>query len=332
MAIREEVPAPVEPLAERARRTFGSLRSTSWIIVWLAILALWVISRFAVGPSFASLSNFWTIVVLGSFVAVAGAGEGLVILTGGIDLSIPSVITLAGVLVTAWTNGESGALVWAVPALLAVGAGIGAINGLGVVLLGISPVVFTIAMNVIVEGAVLVVTGGTPKGFAPSPLQHIMQDSVIGIPIVVLLLLGFAIVVGVIMSNTTFGRRVYAVGNSQQVAKLSGVTVPLTIVGVYAVSGFTAILTGIMLTGYSAQSFLGMGNPYLLPSIAAVVIGGASILGGRGHYIGTLGGAIFLSLLTSFLGAFSISDAEREIIFGCVILLAVIAARERINV
>jgi ribose transport system permease protein len=149
---------------------------------------------------------------------------------------------------------------------------------------------------------------------------------------VVLLLLGFAIVVGVIMSNTTFGRRVYAVGNSQQVAKLSGVTVPLTIVGVYAVSGFTAILTGIMLTGYSAQSFLGMGNPYLLPSIAAVVIGGASILGGRGHYIGTLGGAIFLSLLTSFLGAFSISDAEREIIFGCVILLAVIAARERINV
>jgi ribose transport system permease protein len=319
-------------IAPRIRRAFGWLRSTSWAVIWVAIVALWIISRFAVGSSFSTLDNFWTIVILGSFVAVAGAGEGLVILTGGIDLSVPSVITLAGVLLTAWTNGRGGALAWGVPALLALCAGIGVINGLGVVLLGISPVVFTIAMNVIAEGTVLVVTGGTPQGFAPSPLQHVMRDRLAGIPIVVLLLLAFAIVVGLVMSNTTFGKRVYAVGNSKQVARLSGVNVPFTIVGVYAFSGLTAGLTGIMITGYLGQSFLGMGSSYLLPAIAAVVIGGASILGGRGHYMGTLGGAIFLSLLTSFLGAFSISDAEREIIFGCVILLAVIAARERINV
>ena len=101
------------------------------------------------------------------------------------------------------------------------------------------------------------------------------------------------------------------------------------IIGVYAISGFCSVLAGILLTASSSQGFLGMGDQYLLPSIAAVVIGGASILGGRGHYTGTFGGAIFLALLTSVLTAISVSDATRDILYGVVILLAVLAARER---
>jgi ribose transport system permease protein len=210
-----------------------------------------------------------------------------------------------------------------------VGAGLGAINGAAVTFLGIAPVIVTIAMNSVAQGIVLLSTNGTPTGSAPSLLRDVMVNHVAGIPIIVLALLGFAIVVGVVMSRTTGGRRAYAVGNSERVARLSGVRVPAVIVGVYAISGLCSVLAGILLTASSSQGFLGMGDQYLLPSIAAVVIGGASILGGRGHYTGTLGGAIFLALLTSVLTAVSVSDATREILFGVVILLAVLAARER---
>lgn len=314
-----------------SRRWVRLLQATPWVPVYIAIVVLFFLSHWIVGPDFSTLSNFWSIVTLGSWIAVASAGQGLVILTGGIDLSIPWVITLAGILTTRWTNGVDGPLAWVLPAVLLLGAGVGAVNGLGVMLLGISPVVFTIAMNSIIEGVVLVVTGGTPKGQAPSLLKHAMNNSIggSGVPVIAVLLAGFAIVASLYMSKTTAGKRTYAVGNSQLVARLSGVRVGWVVVGVYAISGLTASLTGIMLTGYASQSYLGMGDSILLPSIAAVVIGGASILGGRGHYLGSFGGAIFLSLLTAVLTSMSLTDAARSIIFGCVILLAIVAVRER---
>jgi ribose transport system permease protein len=313
-------------LPERIGR---ALRARPWAAVWLAIVVLWIASRWIVNPGFQTLDNIWAVVTASSFIAVAAAGQGLVILTGGIDLSIPWMMTLGGVMIAKWTHGDNTALIWALPALLAVGAGLGALNGAAVTFLGIAPVIVTIAMNSVAQGIVLLSTNGTPTGSAPPLLRDVMVKHVAGIPIIVLALLGFTIVVGVVMSRTTGGRRTYAVGNSERVARLSGVRVPAVIVGVYAISGLCSVLAGILLTASSSQGFLGMGDQYLLPSIAAVVIGGASILGGRGHYTGTLGGAIFLALLTSVLTAVSVSDATREILFGVVILLAVLAARER---
>jgi ABC-type xylose transport system permease subunit len=145
-----------------------------------------------VGASFASLNGFWNILVLASFIALAGAGKGLVVLTGGIDLSIPWVITLSGVLVSGWTNGDNGALPWVVPAVLGIAVVVGVINGLGVVALGISPVVFTIAINVILEGVVLVLTDGTPKGEAPPMLKQLMHDRAGGIPLIAFVLVVLA--------------------------------------------------------------------------------------------------------------------------------------------
>jgi ribose transport system permease protein len=318
------VPTRRQPshLSERVGR---ALRARPWAAVWLAIVVLWIASRWIVNPGFQTLDNIWAVVTAATFIAVAGAGQGLVILTGGIDLSIPWMMTLGGVMIAKWTHGDNATLIWALPALLAVGAGLGAINGAAVTFLGIAPVIVTIAMNSVAQGIVLLSTNGTPTGSAPPLLRDVMVKHVAGIPIIVLALLGFAIVVGVVMSRTTGGRRAYAVGNSERVARLSGVRVPAVIIGVYAISGLCAVLAGILLTASASQGFLGMGDQYLLPSIAAVVIGGASILGGRGHYTG----AIFLALLTSVLTAVSVSDATREILFGVVILLAVLAARER---
>jgi ribose transport system permease protein len=316
---------PSRPL-QRAGR---ALRARPWAPVWLAIVVLWIASRWIVDPGFQTLDNIWAVVTAASFIAVAAAGQGLVILTGGIDLSVPWMMTLGGVMIAKWTNGDNAALIWALPALLAVGAGLGALNGAAVTFLGIAPVIVTIAMNSVAQGIVLLSTNGTPTGSAPPLLRDVMVKHVAGIPIIVIALLAFAIVVGVVMSRTTGGKRAYAVGNSERVARLSGVRVPAVIIGVYAISGLCSVLAGILLTASASQGFLGMGDQYLLPSIAAVVIGGASILGGRGHYTGSLGGAIFLALLTSVLTAVSVSDATREILFGVVILLAVLAARER---
>lgn len=311
---------------ERAAR---ALRSVPWAAVWLAIVVLWIASRWIVGPGFQSLDNIWAVVTAASFIAVAAAGQGLVILTGGIDLSIPWMMTLGGVLIAKWTNGQNGALIWALPALLLIGATLGALNGAGVTFLGIAPVIITIAMNSIAQGIVLLSTNGTPTGSAPPLLRDLMVKRVAGIPAIVIALVLFAVVVGLALSRTTGGKRAYAVGNSERVARLSGVRVPAVIVAVYMISAMCSVLAGVLLTASSSQGFLGMGDQYLLPSIAAVVIGGASILGGRGHYTGTFGGAIFLALLTSVLTAVSVSEATREILFGVVILLAVLAARER---
>ena len=323
-------PAPTRRAGERPLQRIGRrMRSVPWAPVWLAIVVLWIASRWIVGPGFQSIDNVWAVVTAASFIAVAAAGQGLVILTGGIDLSIPWVMTFGGVMIASWTNGQNSALIWALPALLALGLVIGAIDGAAVTYLGIAPVIVTIAMNAVMQGVVLVSTGGTPTGSAPPLLKDVMVNKVAGIPIIVIGLVAFAIVVGLAMSRTTGGKRTYAVGNSELVARLSGVRVPAVIIGVYALSAMCSVLAGILLTASSSQGFLGMGDQYLLPSIAAVVIGGASILGGRGHYTGTFGGALFLALLASVLTAVSVSEATREILFGVVILLAVIAAREK---
>ncbi|HEY2258188.1 MAG TPA: ABC transporter permease [Solirubrobacteraceae bacterium] len=321
--------APTRTGARPLDRIARGLRSAPWAPVWLAVVVLWIASRWIVGPSFQGIDNVWAIITAASFIAVAAAGQGLVILTGGIDLSIPWVMTLGGVMIARWTNGSDSALMWALPALLALGALIGVLNGVAISFLGIAPVIVTIAMNSIAQGVVLVSTGGTPTGSAPPLLRDIMVKHVAGIPIIVIGLVAFAVLIGLGMSRTTGGKRTYAVGNSERVARLSGVRVPAVIIGVYAISAMCSVLAGILLTASSSQGFLGMGDPYLLPSIAAVVIGGASILGGRGHYSGTFGGALFLALLTSVLTAVSVSEANREILFGLVILLAVVAARER---
>jgi ribose transport system permease protein len=316
--------------AERPRdRAVRVLRSAPWAPAWLAIIVLWIASRWIVGPSFQTLDNVWSVATAASFIAVAAAGQGLVILTGGIDLSIPWVMTLGAVLITTWTHGQNAELIWALPAVLAMGALIGATSGAAVTFLGIAPVIVTIAMNAIAEGIVLVTTKGTPAGQAPPLLSDIMTQKVAGVPIIVIGLVLFAVLVGLGMSRTTGGKRTYAVGNSLRAARLSGVRVPAVIIGVYAFSALCSALAGILLTAFAGQAFLGMGDQYLLPSIAAVVIGGASILGGRGHYTGTFAGALFLALLTAVLTAVSVSEATREILFGIVILLAVLAARER---
>ncbi len=132
-----------------------------------------------------------------------------------------------------------------------------------------------------------------------------------------------AAIVVVVERRTAFGRYLYAVGSNRTVATLSGVPVARTTITAYAISGVTAALAGILLTGYAKQSYLGMGNPYLFTSIAAVAIGGASILGGTGSYLGTIAGALVLTILTGLLPIFRLDSGALQVIYGAVILVTV---------
>ena len=270
-----------------------------------------------------------SLLVLASFLVILALGQGAAILTGGLDLSLPWMIGLCGILVAGLVRGSDEAALWAIPLGLLLGAGLGALNGAGIVLLGLPPIVMTLAMNGILQGAALVCSGGTPDGFASPAMRWFMTGRLLGAAPVVWFVMAFVAAALVLLTRTTFGRRVYAVGNSPLVARLSGVGVGGTLIGVYALSGFCAALVGILLASFSGQASLGMGDEYLLPSIAVVVVGGTLITGGRGHYLGMLGGVLLLTALSTLLAGTTLPHAVRDIVYGLVVLGAVLALRER---
>lgn len=220
-------------------------------------------------------------------------------------------------------------MIYAVPVVLGVGALIGLVNGLGIVALGLSPIVMTLAMNGILQGIGLVYSGGTPDGFASPALRWFMTGRIAGVTPVVPFLILFVAGAAVLLGRTVFGRRVYAIGNGERPAELSGVPVKATLVWVYILSGVCSALVGILLSGFSGQGSLGMGDEYLLPSIAVVVVGGALITGGRGSFLGMIGGVVLLTALQTLLSGTTLPYATRAILYGVVVLGAVIALREK---
>ncbi len=287
------------------------------------------VSQAVFGGTLDNAGYFNSLLVLSSFLAILALGQGAAILTGGLDLSIPWMIGFIGILTAGLIRGADIAAIWAVPFGLALGAALGAVNGLGIVLLGLPPIVMTLAMNGILQGAALVYCNGTPAGFASPAERWLMTGHLLGATPVVWFLVLFVLAALLMLDRTVFGRRIYAVGNNALVARLSAVGVGGTLIGVYALSGVCSALVGILLSGFSGQASLGMGDEYLLPSIAVVVVGGTLITGGSGHYLGMLGGVLLLTALSTLLAGTTLPDATRDIIFGLVVLGAVLALRER---
>jgi ribose transport system permease protein len=307
------------------RRLSHSQRGT--LLAYVAIIVLFVIGGIY-RPSFVRPDNIGLLLLLASFIGLVAAGQTFVILIGGIDLSVPWVLNALAVLLTTASLGQNSRAWWVVPLVLIVGIVIGMVNGLGIVLFDIPPVVMTLGMNGVMQGLVLGFTGGftcpTCNSLAPPVVQGAITGQVLGIPTGLLVWIVIAIIVGLVLGFTTLGRRIYAIGNNAIAAYLAGVNVRLVTIIVYAISGLFAAIAGIALTAFGQQATLGMGDPYLFDSIAAVVIGGASILGGRGNYWGTIAGAIFLVVLRAVLQEYDISEAARSIASGVVILVALL--------
>lgn len=278
----------------------------------------------------ASSWNYWNaLLVLSSFLAVLALGQGAVILTGGLDLSVPWTIGLSGILLAGMVNGSDVALLYALPLVLALAVVIGLANGIGIVWLGVSPIVMTLATNGVLQGGALLYSQGTPAGFSSPMLRWLMTGRFLGMTPVVPVLALFVVLATTLLGRTPFGRRVYGIGNGLRAARLSGIPVERTLILVYVLSALCAALVGVMLTGFSGQASLGMGDDYLLPSIAVVVVGGTLITGGRGHYLGMLGGVLLLTALQMLLAGTTLPYATRAIIYGLVVLGAVVALREK---
>ena len=196
-----------------------------------------IATQFVFGNALTNWSYFNSLVVLTSFLAVLALGQGAVILTGGLDLSVPWTIGFIGILLAGLVKGSDAALIYALPIALVVGAAVGFVNGAGIVLLGVSPIVMTLAMNGILQGAALVYSNGTPDGFSSPALRWFMTGHELVVTPVVLFLVLFVVVAVLLLGRTAFGRRVYAVGNGERVAALSGVPVGRTLIRVYMLSG-----------------------------------------------------------------------------------------------
>ncbi|SAL52056.1 inner-membrane translocator [Caballeronia turbans] len=309
-------------------------RNREWVKyvvpAYLLFFAVVIITGFVYGPGVLVSANFYSsLLTLTLFLAILGLGQGAVILTGGLDLSMPWLITLSGVLLTGLTHGMNGAAAWAVPMVLLVGLLVGVFNGVGVVMLGLPPIVVTLAANGLLQGLTLIYCNGSPQGWSPSSISEFTNGRVGPLSLAAWSVPVFLVVALLLLHRTPFGRRVYALGNSPVAAKLSGVRVGNTLIAVYCLSGLCSAIVGLLLAGFSSQAFLGMGDPYLLPSIAVVVVGGALITGGRGHYLGVFGGALLLTALGTLLAGTTVPPAVRDIINGLVVLAAVITLRDK---
>jgi ribose transport system permease protein len=271
-------------------------------------------------PGFVSGSNLTQQLVLASYLGIIAGGQTLVILTGGIDLSIAWNLNLAAILLTQLS--EHMPVFWAAVAALGCAAVVGLINGLGIAYLRIPSLVMTLGMNAVLAGVTLVYTNGSPQGDAPPFSRDLAVGKIGGIVHWALIFWAlFSAALIFLLRRTVYGKRLYAIGNNPRAAYLSGVPVRWVLVLTYTLCGLCAGLGGIMLTGYSQQSYLGMGDLYVLPAIAAVVIGGTSILGGSGGYTGTIAGAITVVLLQNVLQIVGIRPAGQQILYGLIILL-----------
>jgi ribose transport system permease protein len=277
----------------------------------------------ALTPHFLTVPNLLNVAQQTSINAVVAVGMTFVILSGGIDLSVGSIVALSGVaLGAALQNGQ------ALPVALAVAVGTGVmcgmVNGTLISWGGLPPFIVTLGMMSVARGAALVFTEGRPvSGFEPA-FRSIATGEVAGVPAPVVATLAVYLVAHVVLTRTTFGRYVYAIGGNEEATRLSGVPVRLHKTMIYAVAGLASAVAAVILTARlnSAQPIAGM--MYELDAIAATVIGGTSLMGGEGSLAGTLVGALIMGVLRNGLNLLGVSSFVQQIVIGAVIIGAVL--------
>ena len=250
-----------------------------------------------------------------SFLGLVAAGLMMVILLGHIDLSVAWTLAASAMMATA----VGGPL--AIPTGIGVGILVGLVNGIGVAYLRVPSMIFTLGMNTVLQGLMVVHTGGfAPQSHATDLMAWLAAGRIAGIPVALFVWAALSALLVIMLKRTPMGRYIYAIGNREVAAYLSGVRTRLVIIGCFVLCSVSAALAGVLLAGYSTKAYQGMGDAYLLPSIAAVVIGGTNILGGRGTYAGTVAGVILIVLLQSVLSVMQMPEAGRQIIYGLVII------------
>jgi ribose/xylose/arabinose/galactoside ABC-type transport system permease subunit len=296
-----------------------------------AILAALVILIVAIGAAehnFLSGSNLYLVSRQISFVAIVALGELFVILHGGIDLSVGSIMALAG-MVTGYLMKLGVPPPAAVVLGVAAGLAMGAINGALIAYVRIAPFIVTLGMLSFASGVVLGLTKGWPITEIPASFAPLAQGSFLGLPIPVWIMLLLALAAHVVLTATAFGRRTYAIGSSEQAAFMSGVDVRRIKLALYVISAGCASLAGIVLVARFSSAQADTGKGWELDAIAAAVIGGASLSGGAGSVLGVVIGACIMGVIKNGLVLMKVSSYWQTAIIGVVIVLAVVLDRAR---
>ncbi|MBY3235661.1 ABC transporter permease [Rhizobium laguerreae] len=273
-------------------------------------------------PNFLSPDYVLQQLKVASFLGVIATGMMAVILLGQIDLSVPWVVTTGAMMACAATAYGTTGSVLAIPFGIFCGAAIGLVNGLAVAYLRIPSMIITLATNAVAQGLMVVYTGGfSPQDSATPAMRFLATGYTIpGLPNGVLVWLCVGLAAVFMLTRTTFGRSLYAIGNRERAAYMSGINTRRITLLAFVISGGLSALGGVLLAGYASKASQSMGDAYLLPSIAAVVLGGTHVLGGKGSYLGTVAGVILITLLQSILSVMQIEEAGRQLIYGAVII------------
>ncbi len=299
------------------------------INIYRSVLILLVICVFAtiLSPSFLSVTNLFNVFKQITVAGIVGCGMTFVILTGGIDLSVGSILGLSGVLASG-VLASTGNTAAAVAVSLVVGVACGAVNGFFVSVCGIPPFISTLGMMTLLRGVILVYTKGSPIPIKSDAYKFFGKGSIAGIPVPVIILIIVFLLAHYILTQTSYGRSVYAVGGNREAARLSGIRVKTSEFLVYTLNGLMCGMAGLILTARlgSAQSTSGTGIE--MDAIAAVILGGTSLSGGVGFVLPTVVGAMIMVIIDNILTLMNVNPHATNIVKGAVILIAVLVDKK----
>ena len=305
---------------------FGS-RYKKLLIAAGLILLLFIIGEIIVG-NFFSVGQVLLTVKVATFISLFGLCQMIVISSGGggLDLSVGFNATIVAVFVAKICDGQNENLIMALLAAVGVGALIGAVNGLFTAYLGLPPLVVTMAMGSIIQGVINVYTSGNSITGRPAPaLVQITAKSTEGVPNILFILIFFTVIIMLFIYKTRWGTKLLGVGANETAAYLCGVNVKAVRLMAFIACGAIAGITGMLLVGNMGQAFKDMGSIYVMPSIAAVVVGGVSLNGGEANYIGVIIGAVMLQTLTNVFVAMGWGDAGKWMGYGIILVFMLIA-------
>jgi len=299
------------------------LKNKIIIFLYFSILVLFILGTI-LSRGFISYDHVLSILRIASFLGIVSMGQTVVILTGGIDLSVGSLITMGNLFTCMFINGINSNTLWVLIVIILLGSLFGSFNGFGIAYLKIPPLVMTLALGSVLTGINLIFTRGAGKGLASPILRYISTGRLFDfISLIILIWAVLSVFFILLLNSFTFGRKIYYIGANEKAAFLSGIKTNLIKTLAYSISGATSSLTGALMAGYTVTAFLGIGNEYILWSITAVVIGGTSLTGGKGGYLGTIAGCILLVLIESILTVAQIPEAGRRIANGLLILILI---------
>ncbi|MDY5648603.1 MAG: ABC transporter permease [Lachnospiraceae bacterium] len=305
--------------------SIGFKKTLPLILVYAVMILLAILANI-ISPGFLALDHIGSVLRQMAFLGIACIGQTLVILTGGIDLSLRYTLVFANILCAQIISGQNSNTLKALIITILISALIGLINGAGIYFLKIPAMIMTLATGTAVYGLAYIYCDGAPKG-KTSPVLAFVANQMIGKIFngTTLIWIVLAAVIIIALKCTNFGKSIYAIGVNKECARYSGINVPVILIGVYILASIFAGITGMLFLGYTGTSFLSTGESYNMDSIAAVVVGGTAVTGGVGGYVGTIAGVGIMTIISSIMTVLSMPESGKKMVQGAIIIILLLS-------